>query len=109
MRYASFGVRGPRLFNILPANIRNITGCTVDSFKRSLDKYLATVPDEPQIRGYTSMRRAESNSLMQMAQFAASQQIQLEGTVNVTAATHGHLGTSSRNHPQVSTSKYVEP
>ena len=79
VRYASFGVRGPRLFNMLPKAIRDITGCSVDAFKRSLDKYLATVPDEPQIRGYTSNRRAESNSLVHMEQLATSQQIQLEG------------------------------
>ena len=82
IRYASLGVRGPRLFNILPANIRNITGVSVSSFKHSLDKYLASVPDEPQIRGYTAMRRAESNSLMHMARFAAAQQNQLEEPVN---------------------------
>ena len=90
MRNASFGVRGPRLFNILPVNIRNISRCSVDSFKHSLDKYLSTVPDEPQIRGYTSMRRAETNSLLHMVQFAASQQIQLEGQVNLTATRGGH-------------------
>ena len=90
MRNASFGVRGPRLFNILPVNIRNISRCSVDSFKHSLDKYLSTVPDEPQIRGYTSMRRAETNSLLHMVQFAASQQIQLEGPVNMTATRGGH-------------------
>ena len=73
IRYASFGIRGPRLFNILPAKIRNITGVSVNSFKHSLDKYLHTVPDEPQIKGYTAMRRTESNSLIYMARFAASQ------------------------------------
>ena len=73
IRTASFGIRGPRLFNTLPAHIRNLLGCSVDAFKRSLDKYLATVPDEPQIRGYTAMRRAESNSLLHMAQLATSQ------------------------------------
>ena len=73
IRYASFGIRGPRLFNILPAKIRNISGCSVDSFKHNLDKYLQTVPDEPQIKGYTATRRAESNSLIHMARFAASQ------------------------------------
>ena len=73
IRYASFGIRGPRLFNILPAKIRNISGCSVDSFKHNLDKYLQTVPDEPQIKGYTAIRRAESNSLIHMARFAASQ------------------------------------
>ena len=45
----------------------------VDYFKCILDKYLATVPDEPQIRGYTSMRRDESNSLTDMAKLAESQ------------------------------------
>ena len=93
VRNASFGVRGPRLFNKLPARIRNITGCTVDTFKQNLDKYLSTVPDEPQIRGYTSMRRAESNSLLEMSQFATSQQIQLEGAVNATAYRGGHPWT----------------
>jgi len=28
------------------------------------------VPDEPQIRGYTAMRRADTNSLVHMAQHA---------------------------------------
>ena len=70
IRNASSGVKGPRLFNILPGDVRNITGCSIDSFKHYLDKYLATVPDEPQIRGYTAMRRAESNSLLHMALFA---------------------------------------
>ena len=66
VRNSSFSVRGPRLFNALPASIRNMTGCTVDSFKRSLDRYLSTVPDEPQVRGYTSIRRSETNSLLNM-------------------------------------------
>ena len=82
MRYSSFGVRGPRLFNILPANIRNITGCSVNSFKHRLDKYLITVPDEPQIRGYTAMRRAESNSLIQMARFASAQYTQMDEEIS---------------------------
>ena len=73
IRYASFGIRGPKLFNRLPAEIRNIFGCSVDAFKHKLDKYLQTVPDEPQIRRYTATRRAESNSLIHMARFAASQ------------------------------------
>ena len=74
IRDASFGIRGPRLFNTLPAHIRNLSGCSVDAFKHKLDRYLSTVPDEPQIRGYTAMRRAESNSLLHMAQSATSQE-----------------------------------
>ena len=78
VRYNSFGVKGPRLFNTLPKDVRNLTGCSVETFKRSVDKYLSTVPDEPQIRGYTENRRAETNSLIHMAQLATSQQTQLD-------------------------------
>ena len=73
IRDASFGIRGPRLFNALPAHIRNLSGCSVDAFKHKLDRYLSTVPDEPQLQGYTAMRRAESNSLLHMAHLTSSQ------------------------------------
>ena len=75
LRYSSFGVVGPRLFNALPVNICNISGCTVETFKLHLDRFLATVPDEPQVRGYTVMRRAESKSLLHMAQLAGPQRV----------------------------------
>ena len=78
IRYSSFAILGPRLFNTIPMDVRNMTNCSVDTFKRSLDKYLRTVPDEPLVRGYTAMRRSESNSLIHMAQFASSHRIQLE-------------------------------
>ena len=74
LREASLPVRGQRLFNILPKELRNLTGCTVETFKRSLDKYLRGVPDEPQIPGYTALRRAETNSLIHMAKFHQSHQ-----------------------------------
>ena len=64
--YASLPVHGQQLFNTLPSNIRNLTGCSLDKFKRELDRYLATIPDEPQIPGYTAQRRADSNSLLDM-------------------------------------------
>ena len=66
VRYSSLSVRGPQLFNVLPADLRNLKNCSVESFKRALDKFLSTVPDEPQIPGYTAMRRADSNSLVDM-------------------------------------------
>ena len=91
LRFSSFPVHGPRLFNTLPASIRNKTGCTVEEFKRGLDKFLGTVPDERQIPGYTAMRRAESNSLIHMAQFATAQQeILLEELHDMSAAGGGH-------------------
>ena len=66
IRYASLAVKGPQLFNSIPADLRNLSNCSVDIFKRALDKFLAEVPDEPLIPGYTAMRRADSNSLVDM-------------------------------------------
>ena len=40
--------------------------CEKHVFKAALDTYLRTIPDEPQIVGYTASRRAESNSLLDM-------------------------------------------
>ena len=70
LRSASLPVKGQQLFNILPANIRNITGCSVDTFKYHLDRFLKTIPDEPQIQGYTAQRRSDTNSLIDMVKFA---------------------------------------
>ena len=47
-----------------------MTDCKVDIFKRRLDKYLSTIPDEPQVLGYTAQRRADSNSILHMGKFA---------------------------------------
>ena len=63
-REASFPIRGPRLFNSLPKNIRNISCVSVDTFKRRLDKFLTTVPDKPTVDGYCGMRETASNSLI---------------------------------------------
>ena len=57
----TLAINGPRLFNTLPREIREITDVKVDSFKRALDKYLARIPDEPPVDGYG---RSE-NSLLQ--------------------------------------------
>ena len=62
----SFSVNGPKLFNSLPSHLRNMTGVSPQDFKRELDKFLGTVPDEPLTTGYTARRRAESNSLLHM-------------------------------------------
>ena len=57
----SFAVRGPRLFNAMPVDIRNYVG-DIDGFKRILDVYLAGVPDRPCLPGYP--QPAASNSLL---------------------------------------------
>ena len=75
-------VRGQKLFNSLPKHLREMTGCSKDAFKAALDLYLSTKPDEPQIQGYTSMRRAGSNSLLDMGRHAyaeASYRARVEG------------------------------
>ena len=71
--YTSLAIHGPRLFNSIPVTIRNMTVCSMDPFKQCLDKYLRRVLDEPHISGYTALRRAESNSLFDMGQFASAQ------------------------------------
>ena len=89
--YTSLDIHGPRLFNSIPATIRNMTDCSVDTFKRCLDKYLGMVPDESHISGFTALRRAESNSLFDMAQFASAQLVStLEEPDQVSVARGGH-------------------
>ena len=79
LREASLPVRGQRLFNSLPQSLRSMTGCSTDVFKRALDLYLRDIPDEPQIQGYTSCRRAETNSLLDMSRHVAHQEYRVEG------------------------------
>ena len=52
IRENSFQIAGPKLFNCLPAQIRNTTKCSIDDFKFKLDQYLAKIPDEPKLPGY---------------------------------------------------------
>ncbi|KAK3860833.1 hypothetical protein Pcinc_033140 [Petrolisthes cinctipes] len=63
LKHNNLSKRGARLFNCLPKNVRNISGVATDTFKRELDKFLATIPDQPGIPGYTSSRPATSNSI----------------------------------------------
>ena len=59
---ASLSVRGSKLFNSIPPELRNMSGATVDQFKAGLDSWLATVPDEPTVPGCP--RAAATNSLL---------------------------------------------
>jgi hypothetical protein len=68
LREGTLSVNGAQLFNILPEHLRNLTNVELPEFKKKLDEFLATVPDEPQSPGYTDIRRAESNSLLHMVQ-----------------------------------------
>ena len=63
LRFNSMGINGPRLFNCLPRQLRNITDSSVDSFKAALDKHLSTVPDEPRLGKLIKFCSKASNSL----------------------------------------------
>ena len=67
IRFSTLPVKGPRLFNVLPKNLWNMSGCTTERFKCELDCYLATVPDEPLVPGLTQYRRCDSNSVIDWA------------------------------------------
>ena len=54
-----------RLFNAIPGELRDTTGVKLDTFKRRLDKWLASVPDTPEIDSYRAA--AESNSILHQA------------------------------------------
>ena len=66
IRFGSLIINGPRIFNSLPLNVRNITGCSVDSFKRALDNYLRTIPDKPRIKNLIPFCTHSSNSVIVM-------------------------------------------
>ena len=68
---ASLRVHGAKLFNAMPSSIRNLTNCTKEHFKVKLDEVLLKIPDEPQLRRYTSYRRTDSNSILDMIRLSS--------------------------------------
>ena len=57
-----FGVKGAKIFNLLPVELRNINSDNADTFKKNLDTFPADVPDQPtdaELGG-----PAETNSLL---------------------------------------------
>ena len=64
IRFGSMGINGPRLFNCLPAHLRNMSYCSTESFKRALDNHLRTVTDEPRVPRLTRYCTKSSNSLL---------------------------------------------
>ena len=52
-----------RTFNSIPRKLRNMTGVTLDTFKRHLDRWMLKVPDQPKCNGYAKFLRARSNAL----------------------------------------------
>ena len=64
LRFNSFGVRGPRIFNSLPQKLRDMSGCSLDTFKRALDSHLKNIPDEPRVGKLIKYCAKASNSLL---------------------------------------------
>ena len=60
-REASLKVKGARFFNLVPKEVRNLSGVSVDTFKSGLDDWLSGIPDQPTIPG--RQRSALTNSL----------------------------------------------
>ena len=58
----TFSNRGAKLFNAIPSALRNLNEVSLENFKARLDKFLATVPDQPVLPGYPI--GAASNSLI---------------------------------------------
>ena len=46
----SFTIRAAKLWNILPANLTNVS--SLNSFKAGLAKFLTKIPDQPPLPGY---------------------------------------------------------
>ena len=61
-RETSLQVKGARLFNLVPRDLRDMKAVTVDTFKAGLDAWLATIPDQPTIP--RRQRAALTNSLI---------------------------------------------
>ena len=63
---SSMGVRGARIFNLLPQHLRNMggEGIRVDEFKKELDIFLKFIPDQPTTPGQG--RPAKTHSLIPM-------------------------------------------
>ena len=61
-RESSLQVKGAKLFNCIPRDLRDTVTGTSDQFKVKLDAWLSTIPDQPTIPGRP--RAATSNSLL---------------------------------------------
>ena len=61
-REASLSVKGARLFNSIPRELRDMSHGKVETFKSGLDKWLSQIPDQPTIPN--CQRAAVTNSLL---------------------------------------------
>ena len=74
IREQSFNYTGPRLYNSIPLYLRTRTDTSFDTWKCKLDKFLETVPDNPNTSRITSglcdmFSAKPSNSLLNWGPF----------------------------------------
>ena len=72
LREGSFQIHGGKLFDSLPNKLRDLTKISIEDFKYSLHQYLCSLPDEPNISGYTpsacsQVDASPSNSIIDQA------------------------------------------
>lgn len=65
LKEGSFTVQGPRLYNCIPKELRQST-CSLVTFKKRLDEFLHTIPDQPALPHY--YQPSQSNSLLHQIQ-----------------------------------------
>ena len=61
------------MFNCIPDYLKDMgkdKDCTTETFKRALDNYLKTVPDQPNLVGYGGGSNEGHNSLDMQSRFA---------------------------------------
>ena len=85
---------GPKLFNCIPKDTRNLSGCRVETFKKHLDSFLKTVKDEPHITNSPRQRAAQTNSLPDQLLAAATEASHSKRPTN-RPSTHLHESTKS--------------
>ena len=52
LKEGSLPYQGAKLFNCLPKQLRGMTGCSLQKFKKGLDAFLKKISDEPMLQGY---------------------------------------------------------
>ena len=63
LREQTLAIRGPNIFNSLPPYIRNLSGVSLDRFKKKLDESILRIPDFPILPGYRDPFGGSSNSI----------------------------------------------
>ena len=64
----SLVVKGPKLFNTLPRELRDFDG-NQEKFKKMLDDFLMKIPDQPVLPSDVYVQEASSNSLLEQIRF----------------------------------------